>query len=144
MLMGKPLRNRSQITDYQITQKLHFLIQLTKMKTPGFTLSKTKVYKTNSKIVSIESSNQLFFKISIISQKHNIDMEMLLTYPMGCVPLSLAEADASLRKQLTLFFPPCLKTVYEEIELPNIYLAKIIGKLRVGRFCSKSWLVYKQ
>ena len=114
------------------------------MKTPGFTVSKTKVYKTNSKIVSIESSNQLFFKISIISQKHNIDMEMLLTYPLGCVPLSLAEADASLRKQLTLFFPPCLKTVYEEIELPNIYLAKIIGKLRVGRFCSKSWLVYKQ
>ena len=114
------------------------------MKTPGFTLSKTKVYKTNSKIVSIESSNQLFFKISIISQKHNIDIEMLLTYPLGCVPLSLAEADASLRKQLTLFFPPCLKTVYEEIELPNIYLAKIIGKLRVGRFCSKSWLVYKQ
>ena len=114
------------------------------MKTPGFTVSKTKVYKTNSKIVSIESSNQLFFKISIISQKHNIDIEMLLTYPLGCVPLSLAEADASLRKQLTLFFPPCLKTVYEEIELPNIYLAKIIGKLRVGRFCSKSWLVYKQ
>ena len=114
------------------------------MKTPGFTVSKTKVYKTNSKIVSIESSNQLFFKISIISQKHNIDIEMLLTYPLGCVPLSLAEADASLRKQLTLFFPPCPKTVYEEIELPNIYLVKIIGKLRVGRFCSTSWLVYKQ
>ena len=25
-------------------------------------------------------------------------MKMLLTYPLGCVPLSLAEADASLRK----------------------------------------------
>ena len=68
------------------------------MKTPSFTVSKTKVCKTNSKIVSIESSNQLFSKISIISQKRNIDMKMLLTCRLGCVPLSLAEADASLRK----------------------------------------------
>ena len=68
------------------------------MKTPDFTVSKTKVWKTNSKIVSIKSSNQLFSKISIISQERNIDMKMLLTYPLGCVPLSLAEADASLRK----------------------------------------------
>ena len=69
-----------------------------KIKTPDFTVSKTKVCTTNSKIVPIESSNQLFSKISIISQKRNIDMKMLLTYPLGCVPLSLAEADASLRK----------------------------------------------
>ena len=69
-----------------------------KIKTPDFTVSKTKVCTTNSKIVPIESSNQLFSKISIISQKCNIDMKMLLTYPLGCVPLSLAEADASLRK----------------------------------------------
>ena len=68
------------------------------MKTPGFTVSKTKVCKTNSKIVSMQSSNQLFSKISIISQKRNIDMKMLLMCRLGCVPLSLAEADASLRK----------------------------------------------
>ena len=74
------------------------MIQLKKMKTPGFTVSKTKVCKANSKMVSIESSNQLFSKISIISQKHNIDKKMLSTYSLGCFPLSLAEADGSLRK----------------------------------------------
>ena len=78
--------------------KASFFDPIKKMKTAGFTVSKTKVCKTNSKIVSIESSNQLFSKISIISQKRNIDMKMLLTYPLGCVPLSLTEADGSLRK----------------------------------------------
>ena len=78
--------------------KALFFDLIKKMKTPGFTVSKTKVCKTNSKIVSIESSNQLFSKISIISQKCNIDMKMFLAYPLGCVLLSLAEADASLRK----------------------------------------------
>ena len=73
-----------------------FFDPIKKMKTPGFTVRKTKVCKTNSKIVSIESSNQLLSKISIISQKSN--MKMLLTYPLGCVPLSLAEANTSLRK----------------------------------------------
>ena len=79
--------------------KASFFDPIKKMKTPGFTVSKTKVCKTNSKIVSIETSNQLFSKISIISQKRNIDMKMLLTCRLGCVPLSLAEADASLRKR---------------------------------------------
>ena len=63
--------------------KVSFFDPIKKMKTPGFTVSKTKVCKTNSKIVSIESSNQLFSKISIISQKRNIDMKMLLTHPLG-------------------------------------------------------------
>ena len=49
-------------------------------------------------MVSIESSNQLFSKISIRSQKHNIDMKILSTYSLGCFQLSLAEADSSLRK----------------------------------------------
>ena len=35
----------------------------------------------------------------------------------------------------------CSKTTYEEIELPNIYMAKIIEKRRVGRFSSKSWFI---
>ena len=78
--------------------KALFFDLIKKMKTPGFTVSKTKVCNTNSKIVSIDSSNQLFSKISIISQKCNIDMKMVLAYPLGCVLLSLAEADASLRK----------------------------------------------
>ena len=32
------------------------------------------------------------------THKRNIDLKILLAYPLGCVPLSLAEADGSLRK----------------------------------------------
>ena len=46
-----------------------FFDPIKKMKPPGFTVRKTKVCKANSKIVSIESSNQLLSKISIFLRR---------------------------------------------------------------------------
>ena len=37
------------------------------------------------------------------THKRNIDLKILLAYPLGCVPLSLAEADGSLRKTAKSF-----------------------------------------
>jgi hypothetical protein len=77
---------------------LSFFDPIKKMKVPGFIVNKKKICKTRSKVVAIESSKNLFSKIAIIAQKRSIDMKLLFMYPLGSVPLSLAEPDGTLKK----------------------------------------------
>ena len=48
--------------------------------------------------MSIESSKDLFSKISIIAQSRHINIRDLCAYPLADVPLALAEIDGSLKK----------------------------------------------
>ena len=71
------------------------------MKIPTFaSINKPpkKACRTKRKVVSLQSSKDLFSKIAIIAQKREIDLKFLFTYPLGTVPLSLAEVDGTLKK----------------------------------------------
>ena len=79
--------------------KLSFFDRIKRCKTPTFdSIKKVKTCKTKNKVVSIESSKDLFSKISIIAQSRRINLCDLFTYPLGAVPLALAEVDGSLKK----------------------------------------------
>ena len=78
--------------------KKSFFDPIKKMNMPSFSMRKKKLCKTQRKIVTIESSQNLFSKISIIAQKRSIYLKVLFRYPLGSVPLSLAEADGTLKK----------------------------------------------
>ena len=62
------------------------------------TISKKKIIKTKSKIISSQSSKYLFAKVAIIAQKRSVDLKRLLSYPLVHLPLSLTEADGTLKK----------------------------------------------
>ena len=79
--------------------KLSFFDQIKRCKTPTFdSIKKVKTCKTKNKVFSIESSKDLFSKISIIAQSRRINLCDLFIYPLGAVPLALVEVDGSLKK----------------------------------------------
>ena len=61
-------------------------------------INKIKVCKTKNKIMSLTSTRDLFSKIEIISQKRSVDLKTLFNYPLEALPLSLSEADGTLKK----------------------------------------------
>ena len=61
-------------------------------------INKIKVCKTKTKIMSLTSTRDLFSKIALISQKSSVDLKTLFNYPLGALPLSLSEADDTLKK----------------------------------------------
>ena len=48
--------------------------------------------------MSLTSTRDLFSKIAIISQKPSVDLKTLFNYPLEALPLSLSEADGTLKK----------------------------------------------
>ena len=72
---------------------------ITKSKLGTFkSINKIKVCKTKNKIMSLTSTRDLFSKIAIISQKRSVDLKTLFNYPLEALPLSLSEADGTLKK----------------------------------------------
>ena len=61
-------------------------------------LHKTKICKTNNKVIALKSSKDLFEKIAIIAQESSVDMRSLLKYPLVPLPLALAEKDRTLKR----------------------------------------------
>ena len=61
-------------------------------------INRIKVCKTKNKIMSLTSTRDLFIKIAIISQKRSVDLKTLFNYPLEALPLSLSEADGTLKK----------------------------------------------
>ena len=73
--------------------------QIKKSKLGTFkSINKIKVCKTKNKIMSLTSTRDLFSKIEIISQKRSVDLKTLFNYPLEALPLSLSEADGTLKK----------------------------------------------
>ena len=62
------------------------------------TIKKKRTCKFKKKIMSIESSKDLFPKISLIAQSRNIKIRDLFAFPLGAVPFVFAEIDGTLKK----------------------------------------------
>ena len=61
-------------------------------------MNKVKVCKTKDKVIEVTASTDIFSKIAIIAQTRSIDLQPLFSYPLGAVPLSLAQPDGTLNK----------------------------------------------
>ena len=73
--------------------------QIKKSKLGTFkSINKIKVCKTKNKTMSLTSTRDLFSKIAIISQKRSVYLKTLFNYPLEVLPLSLSEADGTLKK----------------------------------------------
>lgn len=76
-----------------------FFDPIKKIKLASFSnLNKTKTCKTKDKVFSLKMSKDLFAKVAIIAQKRSVDLKALFRYPLGPLPLALAEMDGSLKK----------------------------------------------
>ena len=54
--------------------------------------------------MSFTSTRDIFSKIAIISQKRSVDLKTFFNYPLEALPLSLLEADGTLKKTPKLLF----------------------------------------
>ena len=82
----------------QHDSKISFFDTIKRCNIPPFRVRKRKSCKLTDKVVSIESSKDLFSKIAIIAQTRHVDLSELFCYLLGALPLALAETDGSLKK----------------------------------------------
>jgi len=61
-------------------------------------VDKKKVIKPKTKLISLQSTKELFAKVAIIAQKRSVDLKKVLSYPLINLPLALADSDGSLKK----------------------------------------------
>ena len=61
-------------------------------------LHKSTTCKVKDKVVSLISGKKLFARTAIIDQKRSVNMRSLFNYPLGSLPLALAEMDGTLKK----------------------------------------------
>ena len=61
-------------------------------------LHKSATCEVKDKVVSLKSGKKLFARIAIIAQKRSVNMRSLFNYPLGSLPLALAEMDETLKK----------------------------------------------
>ena len=62
-------------------------------------MNKYQEYKCKDKTVILHASKDIFFKLAIIAQKRSVDLKLVFEYPLGPLPLSLAEPDGTLKKK---------------------------------------------
>ena len=76
-----------------------FYNPLKKLKLKTFrSMNKCEEFKCKDKTVTLHASKDIFLKIAIIAQKRSVDLKLLFRYPLGPLPLSLAEPDSTLKK----------------------------------------------
>ena len=92
--MGKFISNR-----LQPGKTVSFFDPIKRSNTMTFgTIKKKRTSKIKNKVMSIESSKDLFSKISLIAQSRNIKIRDLFAFPLGAVPLVFAEIEGTLKK----------------------------------------------
>ena len=73
-----------------------FYDPLKKLKLKTFTsMRKSKEYTCKNKIVTLQANKDIFMKLAIIAQRRSVNLKLLFTYPLGPLPLSLAEPDGT-------------------------------------------------
>ena len=55
-----------------------------------------------NKVVTLQANKDIFLKLAIIAQRRSVNLELLFKYPLGPLPLSLAEPDGTLKKTVKL------------------------------------------
>ena len=61
-------------------------------------MGKKKICKLKGKEISLKSSKNLFCKLTIIAQERLVNLKELFEYPLGPLPLALAETDGTSKK----------------------------------------------
>ena len=59
---------------------------------------KIKTCKVNNKLIPLQTTKDLFARISLIAQNRSIDLKAVFQFPLGPLPWSLAEPIGTLRK----------------------------------------------
>lgn len=76
-----------------------FFSPMRKLNLKSFSYTKkTKGIKVKEKEVILKSDRGLFAQMAIIAQKRNLDMKLVLSYPLGPLPWSLATPQGTIRK----------------------------------------------
>ena len=107
-------------------------------------LHKSTTFKVKDKMVSLKSGKEFFERIAIIAQKRSVNMRLLFNYPLGSLPLALAEMDGTLKKapkSILLCKPEGMGQTVEAF--PTDYVLIIDGMPAVHQF-KVAGLTYKR
>ena len=82
-----------------------FYDPLKKLKLETFRSMNTfREFKCKDKTVTLHANKDIFLKLAIIAQKRSVDLKLHFKYPLGPLPLSLAEPDGTLKKNSEIIF----------------------------------------
>ena len=107
-------------------------------------LHKSTTCKVKDKVVSLKSGKERFARIAIIAQKRSVNTRSLFNYPLGSLPLALAEMDETLKKTPKSVLLHKLEGMGQTVEaFPTDYVLIIDGMAAVGQF-KVAGLTYKK
>ena len=89
-------------------------------------MNKVKKCKVNLKKVSLQTIKDLFTKISLVAQIRSLNMRVVLEFPLGPFPCSLAEALGLLKKTAKVSLLHKLEGKVESLEDLNGQNALIV------------------
>ena len=86
-------------------------------------------------MVSLKSGKERFARIAIIAQKRSVNTRSLFNYPLGSLPLALAEMDETLKKTPKSVLLHKLEGMGQTVEaFPTDYVLIIDGMAAVRQF----------
>ena len=78
-------------------KKFHDPLKTNKLKTFS-DMNKKKQVKTNERSIILKADRSLFGRIIVIAQERSLQMDYILSHPLGPLPWALSSADGLLRK----------------------------------------------
>jgi len=114
-------------------KKFHNLPQTNKLKTFS-DINKKKQVKTNERSIILKAERSLFGRIIVIAQARSLQMDYILSHPLGPLPWALSSADGLLRKTNKVSLASLLqKNVQATEEVPANSVTVIDGMSLVQR-----------
>ena len=81
-------------------------------------IGKTRKVRFSGREIVLKADRNLFAKMAIIGRKRQLDMKEVLSYPLGPLPMSLANPDGSVRKTNK---SKLMTTLYKDIPLAESF-----------------------
>ena len=114
-------------------KKFHDPLKTNKLKTFS-DMNKKKQVKTNERSIILKADRSLFGRIIVIAQGRNLQMDYILSHPLGPLPWALSSPDGLLRKTNKASLASLLqKNVQASEEVPPNAAAVIDGMSLVQR-----------
>ena len=90
---------------------------------------KMESYKVKSKIFPLKATNDLFAKISLVTQTRSFDLRSIFKFPLGPFPWSLAEPSDAWKKTLKTSLLHKIKSKVRPLEILHEKLLLIIDNM---------------
>ena len=103
------------------TNTIDFFATMKKQKLKTFIDVYTKKVTCKGKEIVLKADRNLFGHIIVVAQTRKLEMKKVISYPLGPIPLALANADGSLRKTDKAKF---MNDIAQNVPVVDVFIEK--------------------